>query len=338
MDFKISLDVKALPQRIQHKQKILLTGSCFTEHIAKYLADNKFSVFGNPNGILFNPVSIANSLLSYIALQLYTPEDLFYFNESWHSWDHHSRFSSLESSDALARINASQTEAHHFLKTADWLIITLGSAFVYEWTEKKSTLYPIGGRNTDVVANCHKVPQDKFRKRLLSTEEVMSSLDELIYRLSMFNPGLKIIFTISPVRHLRDGLIENNKSKAVLIQSVHAMVDKFDKLFYFPAYELLIDDLRDYRFYAEDMVHPNYMATDYVWEKFTTACIDPSAYSIMKEMQMINMAMKHRAFNPASAAHRKFLQQNAAKVLRLKELYPYIDFKDETDYFGRMSE
>lgn len=333
MDFRISFDVKALSSRIKHRQKILLTGSCFTEHIAKYLSDNKFNVLGNPNGILFNPVSITQSLLSYILPKQYTQEDIFYFNESWHSWDHHSRFSALETTDTLTRINTSQNAAHHFLKSADWLIITLGSAFVYEWTEKNSPLYPIGQRSTNVVANCHKVPQDKFHKRLLSTEEVMAQMDELVYRLSIFNPQLKIIFTISPVRHLRDGLIENNKSKAVLIQAVHAMTDKFDKLFYFPAYELLIDDLRDYRFYAEDMVHPNYLATDYVWEKFTAACIDPSAYAIMKEMQTINAAIRHRPFNPSSVAHFQFLQQNADKVRRLKEQYSYIDFANELDYF-----
>jgi len=335
MDFRISFDIKALSERIQHRQKILLTGSCFTEHIAKYLTDNKFTVLGNPNGILFNPVSITHSLLSYIQPKQYTQKDIFYFNESWHSWDHHSRFSAIEATDSLSSINASQTAAHHFLKAADWLIITLGSAFVYEWVEESSPLFSVGQRSTNVVANCHKVPQDKFRKKLLTPEEVLAQLDELIYRLSIFNPQLKIIFTISPVRHLRDGLIENNKSKAVLIQSVHTITDKFDKLFYFPAYELLIDDLRDYRFYAEDMVHPNYMATDYVWEKFTAACIDPSAYSIMKEMQMINMATRHRPFNPTSTAHRQFLQQNAEKVRRMKEQYPYIDFTNELDYFGK---
>ncbi|MBN8860245.1 MAG: GSCFA domain-containing protein [Sphingobacteriales bacterium] len=334
MDFRIPFDIKALPQRIRHKQSILLTGSCFTEHMVKYLAENKFTVLGNPNGILFNPVSITSSLLSYIEPKQYTKDDLFYFNESWHSWDHHSRFSAIESADALTQINASQTAAHHFLKSAGWLVITLGSAFVYEWTEKNSPLYPVNRRRNDVVANCHKIPQDKFRKRLMSAEEVLSSLDELIYRLFLFNPGLRIIFTISPVRHLRDGLIENNKSKAVLIQAVHTIADKFEKLFYFPAYELLIDELRDYRFYAEDMVHPNYLATDYVWEKFTAACIDPSAYTLMKEMQKINMALKHRPFNPASAAHRQFLRQHAEKVKQLKEQFPYIDFTNEMNYFG----
>ena len=155
----------------------------------------------------------------------------------------------------------------------------------------------------------------------------------MIYRLSFFNPGLKIIFTISPVRHMRDGFVENNKSKAVLIQCVHQLVEKFDKLFYFPAYELVLDDLRDYRFFAEDMVHPNYLATQYVWEKFTAACIDPAAFTLMKEIQKINIAFRHHPFNPGSAAHKQFLRSNLDKIQSLTQAYPYLDFAEEVKYF-----
>ena len=288
----------------------------------------------NPNGILFNPASIASSVVSYIEQKQYTEEDLFYYNELWNSWDHHSRFSHPDRQTALEQINRSQQAAHAFLKNTDWLILTLGSAFVYEWTEKPSSLYPAKNRDNDIVANCHKVPANRFRKRLLTAEDVFTMLDNLRYRLMLFNPKIKVIYTISPVRHARDGLVENNKSKAILIQAVHHIVEKFENHFYFPAYELVIDDLRDYRFYAEDMVHPNYLATAYVWEKFTAACIDAQCYPLMKEMEKVNIAVKHRPFNPASAAHRQFLSSYFNKVRALQDQYPYLNFTEELKQFG----
>lgn len=335
MDFRLELDVSPFSTRIQHKDKILLTGSCFTEHMAKYFSGAKFNVLSNPNGILFNPASIVSSLISYIEKKTYSKEDLFYFNESWHSWDHHSRFSHPYCTDTLNAINNAQLSAHEFLKSADWLIITLGSAFGYEWTNRTGELHYPQNRSSNIVANCHKVPADKFNKKLLSVEEILAGLDEMIYRLSFFNPGIKIIFTISPVRHIREGLIENNRSKAVLVQAVHHLVDKFDKLCYFPAYELVLDDLRDYRFFAEDMVHPNYLATQYVWEKFTAACIDPSCYGLMKELQKINTAFKHKPFNSTSLAHQQFLRSNLEKINALKRDHPHIDFSEEIKYFDK---
>jgi len=313
---------------------LFLSGSCFTEHITKQLSNNKFTVIENPNGILFNPASIAASVVSYIEQKLYSEDELFYYNELWHSWDHHSRFSHPDKQTALHQINHSQQTAHAFLKDADWLVLTLGSAFAYEWIEKPSPLYPVKNRDNDIVANCHKVPTNRFRKRLLTTEEVFTTLDNLRYRLMLFNPSIKVIYTISPVRHARDGLVENNKSKAILIQAVHHMVEKFENHFYFPAYELVIDDLRDYRFYAEDMVHPNYLATAYVWEKFTAACIDPRCYALMKEMEKINIAVKHRPFNPASAAHSQFLNSYFTKVQALQDQYPHINFTEELNHFS----
>lgn len=297
--------------------------------MGKYLSEAKFSVLENPNGILFNPYSIASSITSYIEHKTYSQEELFYYNESWHSWEHHSRFSHPLAEDTLNMINGSQHNAHHFLETADWLIITLGSAWIYERIKESK---PDGHEHT-IVANCHKVPADQFHKRLMSTEEILSVLGNMLYRLFLFNPRIRIIFTISPVRHLRDGFVENNKSKAILIQAVHHLVEKFEQLFYFPAYELVIDDLRDYRFYAEDMVHPNYLATDYVWEQFQSACMDASSLSLIKEMDKINLALKHRPFNPSSQAHQKFKQSNLKKINKLQLLYPHLDFNKEQFFF-----
>jgi hypothetical protein len=321
MQFRLEHTPKPFATKIKHTDRLFLAGSCFTEQIGIKLDAHKFRTIQNPNGILFNPVSISNALISYIEEKQYQPEDLFFQHEQWGSWDHHTRFSALSAADCLNNINTSINEAHHFLKETNWLLLTLGSAFVYELASKK------------IVANCHKVPTDKFTKHLLSSEEAVTTLDILIYRLKQFNPDIKIIFTISPVRHLRDGFVENNRSKATLINAVHHMVDKFENLFYFPAYELVIDDLRDYRFFAEDMVHPNYAATNYVWEKFSEACIDADSKLLMKELFAIQAAYTHKPFQPTSAAHQTFLQTNLQKAKALQEAYPYIDLEKEIRFF-----
>lgn len=321
MEFHLEFTPRPFDQKIAHQHKLMLIGSCFTEQIGNKLARHKFSVMENPNGILFNPVSITRSVISYINNRQYTGSGLFYQNECWNSWEHHSRFSHPDKQTCLYGINASQLAAHAFLKDAEWLLVTLGSAFVYEL------------ENKEVVANCHKVPTDKFNKRLLAIDEVVAGLTTMQDALSAFNPKLKIIYTISPVRHLRDGFIENNRSKATLIHAVHRLVEAGEKAFYFPAYELVIDDLRDYRFFAEDMVHPNYAATNYVWEKFIDACIDEPSRSLMKEIAVIVSARNHKPFNPSSEQHKKFLQANAEKVKRLIEQFPYLDLNDEAAFF-----
>jgi hypothetical protein len=168
----------------------------------------------------------------------------------------------------------------------------------------------------------------------MTTEEVLQTLDNTLYRLFHFNPKLKVIFTISPVRHLREGVIEHNRSKAVLIQAVHHLIDKFNRLYYFPAYELVIDDLRDYRFYAEDLVHPNYFATQYVWEKFIDSCMDEKTKTLMEEIHSINLAYKHKPFNPSSEQHKKFLKTFYDKTKTLQQQYSYLDFKKELDFFS----
>ncbi|MBX3242793.1 MAG: GSCFA domain-containing protein [Chitinophagaceae bacterium] len=336
MDFRINFPSPTLPEKISHAGKILLTGSCFTEHIGNFLTDARFKTMINPNGIVFNPVSIVSAITSWIEKKTYGETDLFYHNEGWHSWDHHSRFSNPSASIVLEEINRAVGDAHDFLQEADWLIISVGSAFVYELKDKPPGLYT-PGRENDVVANCHKVPNDRFRKRLLPAEEIIASFGNLIYRLQLLNARLKIILTVSPVRHTRDGVIENNRSKAALIQSVHHLVEKFENIYYFPAYEIVIDELRDYRFYMEDMVHPNALATRYVAERFQAACIDAASYPLIKEMEMINIAMKHKPFNPASAAHKKFLDAQLKKLKELKEKYPSVDFEKEVNFFNGAS-
>ncbi|MEI8075538.1 MAG: GSCFA domain-containing protein, partial [Bacteroidota bacterium] len=266
MKFHFEFDIKKLNPSIQLQHKLMLIGSCFTENIGDKLSKHKFTVLENPHGILFNPVSVSEALSDYISNKVYTESDLFYINESWHSWKHHSRFSGLTKAESLHKINTAIATAHNYLKQADHLVITLGSAWLYTLTEKAANSIPYA-----VAANNHKAPSDWFQKKLMNPSEAIYLLNELIKSLQVFNPKLTIIFTVSPVRHLREGLVENNRSKSVLIQAVHQLVDTYNHLYYFPAYELVIDDLRDYRFYAEDLVHPNYQATQYVWEKLIAA-------------------------------------------------------------------
>ena len=224
-------------------------------------------------------------------------------------------------------MNASLESAHAFLKNAGWLLMTLGSAFVYETGPDRA------GGEFMPVANCHKVPADSFRRRLLSQTEIILALQQAMDAVKKINPDIRFIVTISPVRHLREGFIDNNRSKAALIQAVHELTDS-DAVFYFPSYELVIDDLRDYRFYAEDLAHPNYAATNYVWEKFTSCCMDDETLGILKEMEPVQIARKHKPFNPASEAHRRFMDSYREKVTRLQAKYPFLDLAEEAAYFS----
>lgn len=313
---------------IAHVNQLLLIGSCFTENIGALLHENKFSVLENPNGILFNPISVCNALTMYIDNEQINTSDLFELNECWHSWRHHGRFSGLTDQESIQKINSSTQAAHTFLKHADFLFITLGSAWVYELTKSASGFKP-----SFVAANNHKAPADWFAKRLLSVDEVLAAMDNIIHRLHQFNNELKIIFTISPVRHLREGMIENNRSKAVLIQAVHHLVNKFEGMYYFPAYELVIDDLRDYRFYAEDLVHPNYHATKYVWEKFVDACISEEAKQDMVFLQEIALAYKHNPFNPNTSQHLSFRKKYVQLATDFARNHPHINLQEEIRYF-----
>jgi GSCFA family len=321
--FRSELDVKPQAQTIAYPDPILLVGSCFTEHMGERLSTYRLPVLQNPHGIVFNPVSISETIVSCLEGKRYTREDLFYLHERWNSWAHHSRFSHPDPDTCLQAINQSQQEAQAFLRKTKWIVLTLGSAWVYELKETGK-----------VVANCHKAPADWFNHRLLTVEDLLSVLDNLLHRLFYTSKDLRIIFTISPVRHLREGMVENNRSKAALIQAVHHLVNKFDRIDYFPAYELVIDDLRDYRFYAEDLVHPNYQATQYVWEKFTGGFMSEQARDIMGALDPLLSARKHRPFNHQSEEHRKFLGKNlqAAKALMTK--YPFLDLHEDLTYFA----
>jgi hypothetical protein len=323
---KLLLDIKINePEvKIDYRDRIMLVGSCFTEHIGDSLSGLKFQVMQNPNGIVFDPSTVASSITSYIENKKYSPEELVQLNELWQSWQHHSRFSGINKEEVLKAINSSQQDAHAFLRGARWLIITLGTSFSYRLVD-----------GAVPVANCHRAPSALFDKHMMTIDETITELDTMMYRLFQFNPSINIIFTVSPVRHIRDGIVENNRSKARLLEAVHHLVNKFSRIYYFPAYELVIDVLRDYRFYDIDLVHPNFQATSFVIEHFMNHYVNESSVTLSKEIEKIITARKHRPLQPDTHAHKNFLKLHAERTKSLMSSYPFLSLQEELDFFGQ---
>lgn len=318
MNFQLDIHIPNLDPRIQHNSNIMLIGSCFTEHMTSFLNRNKFNTIQNSHGIVFNPLSVCKALSDILDNKKYLKSDLFYLNEYWHSWYHHSDFSDMDQAITLQKINQEIEAQHQFLKTTDYLFITLGSAFAYRLLE-----------NNIFVSNNHRAPSQWFEKVLLEINVIVEQLRHIQTRLIELNPNIRIVFTVSPVRHIRDGVIENNRSKARLLESIHSLKN----VYYFPAYELVIDILRDYRFYDLDMVHPNYQATAFVWEKFVAHCIEPSCTPLMKKMEQIYKAKNHLSKNVNSQAHKKFLKEHLDLCIFLKQEFPYLNLDDEIKQF-----
>ena len=327
LKFKLTLASKRAENTMGYRDSFFLIGSCFSENMGAKLNTHLFKVFENPHGVLFNPISVAQSLSDCISNKQYAEADLFQLNEVWNSWQHHSRYSGITAKDAVEKINNSITNAHNFLKTADHIVITVGSAWVYQLNSQSP--YAAG----QVVANNHKAPASWFDKALMKPDILVLLLNQIVKDLLQFNPHLQIIFTISPVRHLREGLVENNRSKAVLIQAVHEIIENTENTAYFPSYEYVIDDLRDYRFYAEDLVHPNYAASNYVWEKWVETYMNEETQGIMKQVAELQLAMQHKPFFAGSTQHKEFLQNCIAKSERLLSLYPYLPLHDQVQFF-----
>jgi len=328
MKFKLTLEASKSATAIRYQDKILLMGSCFTENIGAKLHRHLFEVKENPHGILFNPMSVIGALQDYIDNKQYNAADLFELNDLFNSWHHHTRFSDITASATLTKINNSISDAHAYLKGADKLVITLGSAWLYCLTD----VAPSGAGL--VVANNHKAPANWFEKKLMDPVELAAQLQKIVTAIQAFNNKIHIIFTISPVRHLREGLIENNRSKSVLIYAVHDVIAKLKRVDYFPAYEYVIDDLRDYRFYAEDLVHPNYAATNYVWDKLVSTYFSEDTQLIMGEVAELQLAKQHKPFNKASIAHQAFLQKSLIKTQALQSKYPYLPMTDFITFFS----
>lgn len=322
MELRTEIFPEKLFYPLDYHSAVFSLGSCFTENISKKLVDAKFTVLSNPFGIVYNPISMLNQAERILDKQYFTLNDVFEWEGVYRCYYAHSDLAEYTAQSAVDKLNAAIDTAYNFLKKATHVFITPGTAIVY-------TLLSSG----NIVSNNHKQPAEKFTKRMLSISEVVNALNQLVQKIQAFNPALKIVFTISPVRHLRDGLVENTRSKSLLFSAFTGLQQEFE-LYYFPAYELVIDDLRDYRFYENDMMHPNALAIQYVWQKFKDAAIDPSCYTLMQSVLKVKQAMQHRPLFDKTVQHVKFRTAMQQEVKRLATEYPHLDFSEELQFFS----
>ncbi len=304
---------KQSENQIDYNSNVLLFGSCFSENIGKKLDYFKLQNIQNPLGILFHPKAIETLISNAIENKKYSEVDVFLNNEQWHCFDAHSKLSNTSKEDLINQLNQQIDLTASKLKTASHIIITLGTAWVYRDIKTDS-----------IVANCHKVPQKQFKKELLSVESITNSLKNILSLIRSANYNASVIFTVSPIRHTKDGFVENTQSKAHLITAIHQVISS--QSFYFPSFEIMMDELRDYRFYGEDMIHPNQLAINYIWDKFKTVWISDESFKVMEEVDAIQKGLQHKPFNLQSQAHQQFLQKLEAKTKRLKSQFPHIVF------------
>ena len=308
---------------IAHTDRALCLGSCFAEEMGGRLERLKFPTLVNPFGIVFNPVSVAKTLERLRSGTPFSGADLVKNQGLWHSFEHHGRFSHPDKKAALEGINRSFSEGRAFLKNTNRLIVTLGTAHVF-----------VLKKTGEVVANCHKLPAVEFGRKRLNVDEVVRALLPIFEKLKSDLPKLEIIATVSPVRHLRDGLTENQRSKATLLLAIDEISQQLPYVHYFPAYELLLDDLRDYRFYAEDLSHPNQLAADYIWQYFEGAFFEEKTKVLCERIERVLTALAHRPFHPQSIEHQDFVKKQVENIRQLSAEFPFIDFGSDLERAG----
>lgn len=304
--------------KISHNDSIMCLGSCFTENIGHFLSTAKFKTLINPHGIIYNPLSI-NIALNHIIENIAIKEaDLVTMNSRYYHWDFHGDLSRTDAAKTLELLNKQISSAHKFIKEANILFLTLGAANVFKLIDEDR-----------IVANCHKFPNDQFIRVELSVDEMIDQLQRSISKLQETNPRIKIVFTVSPVRHIRDGLINNQLSKAKLIQTVHHLCCTNEYVHYFPSYELIMDDLRDYRFYTRDMIHVNEAGLDYIWDYFKRSFFTDQSNTLVDHITRIKKDLAHKPFYPDSEEHQAFLQKLRSKIENLVSKESHLDFEEE---------
>lgn len=308
MNFRTQIPLKKAHNQIDYDSSILLFGSCFSENIGDKLTYFKFQNTINPFGILFHPKAIENLITNAINEKKYTDKDVFFNNERWHCFEAHSELSNTSKEELIKKLNNNITSTHKLLNSSTHIIITFGTAWMYRHIETDT-----------IVANCHKIPQKKFLKEIVSVDKITESLDAIIQLVKSANKEVRIIFTVSPVRHLKDGFVENSQSKAHLLAAIHQVVEPRNYTHYFPSYEIMMDDLREYRFYKNDMIHPNETAINYIWQQFQNTWIDEKSTDLMTEIDTIQKGLSHRPFNENSAEHQQFKEKLILKINQLKE-------------------
>lgn len=316
--FRTVVEIPEFKKKMGYRHQSLMIGSCFTENIGTYLQELCFPVMVNPFGILYNPISIVNSLGHLLSGKSFTEQDLFYSNGLYNSFSHHSRFSGSDPVSTLARINTQTTDASNILKKCQLLFITFGTSWVF-----KHKL------NGVVVSNCHKLPATTFDRYRLSVSQITESWIPLIDEMKKLNPDLHLIFTVSPIRHLKDGAHDNQLSKSTLIIAIEELITHFgaEVISYFPAYELVLDELRDYRFYAADMTHPSEVAVDFIREKFFSTIMDKEAINVSTELEKILPALKHKVLNSNYKDYFSFIENQIEKTNQLQIKYPFVDLE-----------
>lgn len=308
--------IRQTHNQFYYDSKILLLGSCFSENIGSKFEYDKFQSKVNPFGILFHPLAIENLITRAINKDYYSEEELYFQNEQWCCLDAHSRLNSASKVELLIRLNTEIDKTNKRLKEATHIVITLGTSWVYRHIASDK-----------IVANCHKLPQKQFQKELLSVNAISGSLEAIIALMKRVNPKITFLFTVSPVRHIKDGFVENTQSKSHLLSAIHDVVEPRKQLHYFPSYEIMMDELRDYRFYNRDMLHPSDLAIDYIWEKFKTVWLSEDALKISELVSSIQAKKAHRPFNPNSDAHQKFLLKLQVDINNLQVEYPFFNFE-----------
>ena len=316
MNFTTKIPIQKYNHPITYDSKIMLLGSCFAESMGNKFEYFKFQNTTNPFGIIFNPVSLAKLIERSAQKEFYTEEDIFFHNDLWQCYEVHSELSHPDKAIFLSNLNSIVELTHRQIGSLTHCIITLGTSWVYRNIE-----------TNEIVANCHKVPQKQFVKELLSPEIIAQSIESILFTISVVNPNCNFVFTVSPVRHLKDGFAENTLSKSHLIAALHKTITHHPSpISYFPSYEIMMDELRDYRFYAEDLLHPNQMAIDYIWIQFFENYISESEFGLMNEICEVQRALQHRPFNPNTESHLKFLEHLNLKIDKIKSKLPKISF------------
>lgn len=315
---KLQTKIPLNPQpynQIDYNSKSLLIGSCFVENIGNKLDYFKFQNYQNPFGILFHPQAIETLIVHAINEKEYTEDDIFFYNERWHCYDAHSILSNFSKIELLNSLNESLKKTNQYLTESTHIIVTIGTAWMYRFIETDT-----------IVANCHKVPQKKFAKELMTVNEISESLQAIVSLIKSVNQKVSVVFTVSPIRHLKDGFVENTQSKSHLISAIHQIVEPRNQLYYFPSYEIMMDELRDYRFYEDDLIHPSNLAINYIWEKFQQIWIAEKDSATMIEIDTIQKGLLHKPFNPNSETHQQFLQNLEEKKSQLLIKFPHFQF------------
>jgi hypothetical protein len=324
MQFRTEITLPVSSLQITYLDGILTTGSCFAEHISSYFKKFRFTSNGNPFGVLYNPASINQLFQSLKQKSKLSRNDLVFHNGEWHSFLFDSYFSDVEASNCLCKMNNAVKETQLFLEKARVVIITYGTSFIYTYKH-----------TGQIVSNCHKLPASEFDYSRLSVHEAKQQIESTLDLIHTVNPDIQVIFTVSPVRHWKNGAIDNQLSKATLLLAIADVLTSAKKHFYFPSYELLMDDLRDYRFYEGDLLHPNQQAVHYILEKFNKTFIADSARKTMNEIKKIVLARQHRPRNRRTASYAEFLNKQLADINRLEAKYPFLDLFEDREYFSR---